>query len=99
MAREALILVALAALMVVVAVGGADRVRRTGSIGQGAQVLLGLGCGALGALAVAVPYVDLVPDRAEPAVALLTFAILTAAAAKVFGSRSRHRSERRRISG
>ncbi len=66
MGRETVVLGAFAVALALAALHLARQARRCGSPGIGRQLVFGLCCGLLGAVAAAVPYADVVPDRLEP---------------------------------
>ena len=65
MGREAIVLALLLVAVVVSAVRLAQRSQRLGAPSGAQQAVVGLVCGAFGAMAAVTPYVDVVPDRAE----------------------------------
>ena len=78
MPRESFVLAVVAAVVLAVAFTLTARARRHGAPSWVAQIIVGLVIGAVGAVAAVAPYADLVPDRIEGPLGVLTVVVIVA---------------------
>jgi hypothetical protein len=102
MGRETVVLLAIAATIALAVVHLVRDAHRSGTPSVGRQLVFGLCCGLLGAVAAAVPYADVVPDDLERPLLVVSVAVAVAVAAAwsmlLWRSRPRARHVRRRWS-